>query len=1657
MTALKALTNQPATNGLTFPPLSHDRPSDNEEKSIFAHALIDNELTVLSNTPAFTQMTGMDTVVGRYLPDIFPDLQKNEANLPTSLANQATPYLTQICRPLSDKSARSFNLHVEPLAGFDKLWLVQLINNSDGVSEELRQPNIYHTIFETSPDALLVIDPASQAILDVNPAACELYGYSQQEMRHLEATRLTTDSHLWLTRTQETSTQIFEQSHQRKDGSTFYVEISFSRFSYQEHQLILCTHRDITNRQQAEQKLKKREANYRAIIQDQTELISRYMPDGTINFVNQAYCRFFNKTAAELIGHRFSPLIPVEDQAIVDQAIQNLSVDNPTMTIEHRVIQDNGKIRWQQWTNRLIVDEAGEIVEIQAVGRDITDHKRAEEALKIAYEELESYQGELEMQNSELKRTSAQLELSRRDYQNLYDFAPVSYFTFDQKGVIVKVNLTAANLLDIERKRLLNKPFIVYVMPEYHGKFYQHCYQVLQTGKNQTCEIQLRLADKMIDVQLHSEIERDHEGQSNFIRTVLFDVTIRKQAEMALRQSEERFRTVADFTYDWEYWIDRQGNYLYISPSCERITGYKPIDFLEDTTLLAKITHPDDKNIILHHLDEHVLKKEVYTMQFRLITREGSQKWIGHICQPVYNTQGEFLGRRGSNRDITEQKQAAETLKRSQQFLHNVLNHIPDPLFVKDESHQWTMINDAFAEITGVSKEELIGKSDNDFFPPEEANAAWFEDELAFRTAVSKKHERIFTTVAGSQRMVSTKKAVFEDEAGRKVLVGVMRDITERKQAEEKLQEQKRFIESIADASPNILYVYNIFEDQMIYANSEFGKILGYTPAEVVAMGSRFIPTVMHPVDLVRSSEHFNRLERAGHNEVIEREYQMQHKNGEWRWLLGREVVFKRTIDGKIREILGTAQDITDRRLAEEALRKSEANMRAILNNSLQSFLLIDRDYRILAFNNIAQKRTELIFGKPLAEGDSIYSFVLDKDRFDFDQNFQAALKGQTIVLEKAFTNDSDQKLWFEFNYIPATTDDGEIIGACLTSLDITRRKQADEELRNLSKVFQNSADPIIIENITGQVSNMNDEAVRAYGWERQELLGQSIEFIIPPAHRPQMEQLRGQCREGKNIRNVEAVRWNKAGEALTVLLTLSLLTDEYNQPIGIATIAKDITELKQVEMELQQAKEAAETANKAKSVFLASMSHELRTPLNSILGFAQILQKDANLTSLHQEAITTIRRSGDHLLMLINDILDLSKIEAGRMELRLTTFNLAHFLQNIVEMFQLRAKQKGLAFHYELLAQGPTNVQAVEADERQLRQILLNLLSNALKFTEKGNVTLAVNQLGTFTLPPSPDEDDPNQPPKTVHTIRFEVIDTGLGIPQNKLAEIFEPFRQISENTYFTEGTGLGLAISKRQAELMGSQLHVESIVGQGSRFWFDLDLPESLLMPEVTAPDQVIVGFQGEVKKILVIDDKAENRAVLKTALSDLDFTIFEAVDGLDGLAKAKAHQPDLILVDLRMPNMDGLEMTRRLRQSAAGKKCVIIAVSASAFADSREKSLAAGCDNFITKPIDIPHLLTLIGQQLHLAWVYHSDNQFAQSKEGTTMMAPPAEELALLQTLARRGDIRGILNQLDQLDYRNKQFYPFTAELRQLAKGYQIKQIKLFIKKHQERNYG
>ena len=561
---------------------------------------------------------------------------------------------------------------------------------------------------------------------------------------------------------------------------------------------------------------------------------------------------------------------------------------------------------------------------------------------------------------------------------------------------------------------------------------------------------------------------------------------------------------------------------------------------------------------------------------------------------------------------------------------------------------------------------------------------------------------------------------------------------------------------------------------------------------------------------------------------------------------------------------------------------------------------------------------------------------------------------------------------------VPLRDERGQVVGIMGINQDITRRKEGEKALREAvhsmnhqllstleglrqseekyRAMYEHSLEGIYQVSLEGRMLNANPAMARILGYgSPDELVAELTDIQHQLYANPDEREsfLTSALQHGSLRREVELCR--RDGERIWASINARVVFDEAGRPSLIEGFITDITEHKRAAAERQR-REVAEAANRAKSTFLARMSHELRTPLNSIMGFAQLMLLEPGVSERSLARLNAVFGSGQHLLALIDDVLDLAKIEAGRFELNPQDTSTQELLQLLTATGQVRTSEKNLAFMFMLPPDLPPHIRV---DERRLRQVLLNLIGNAIKFTDQGHVALRVRVLEKH---------------EGSARLRFEVEDTGIGIGEDKLEAIFQPFEQSGDVAHRSAGTGLGLAISRQLVRVMGGELEVHSQLGRGSVFGFEVSVPvvgAPVQRPAVARP--LPVGYAGPKRSVLVVDDVAANRSLLRDLLLQMDFEVFEASDGSAALDAAQRVHPDLILIDSVMPVMTGPNAIVRLREQPEFNKVPIISISASAFADDASRAMAAGANSFLTKPIDVNRLVAEIARHLHIRWAY------------------------------------------------------------------------------------
>ncbi|MEE3716497.1 PAS domain S-box protein [Tumidithrix elongata RA019] len=1042
------------------------------------------------------------------------------------------------------------------------------------------------------------------------------------------------------------------------------------------------------------------------------------------------------------------------------------------------------------------------------------------------------------------------LKESQEKYQTLFQILPIGISITDIEGHMIEGNPAAENILGVTSKDRAN-------LNDGLG------YEIFRPDGSPMPEEEYPCVRALRDNSFVHHVEMDIVRADGSTRSLsvsaapiplekygaaiaYIDITNRKQAETALKASEARFQRIAASSPGAIYIAiqrtDGSAFFEFMSSAGEEIFEVSNDRILQNANLCFEQFHPDDLAGYQEAMARHLETKEAFRHEWRIITPSGKLKWIKANSRLEQRDNGEIAWY-GIILDVSARKLAEQELIHSRDLREEVFNESADAIFLVDHQTLLTVdCNRRAVELFGaVDKAELIGIKGKTLhrhqFSTDESKGILAE--IQARGVWSREIE--YVTLQGSVFWgnIALKLITL---AGRTMQLVRITDISDRKQMEVELIESNRFIQNIADYSAQILYILNPVTWTNLYVNRQSVEILGYTPEEFQLGGSQFFLDILHPDDLPLMSRNIEFWENARDGEILTTEYRMRHKNGSWCWLRSQEVVFARDENNQVVKVLGTAQDISDRKHIENILQEREARIRGIL----------------LAIPDIIN----------LIDANGIYL---------------ESISSSTLV-----------------DIIPQNIDP---IGKPLAEL--VPSEIASSQLQAIQTAL-----------------STHEQQIQ----EQQILVGDRIQY----------EEVR-----------VVPIR----DDAALVMI-------------------RDISDRKQIEIALAQAKEEAEAATRAKSEFLANMSHEIRTPMNGVLGMAQLLST-TNLTDEQKDFVQTIQDSGDALLILINDILDLSKIESGKLELVEETIFLEDVLKSVCNLLNSHAQDKEIDLHYSI---DPNLPVAIAGDGSRLRQILLNLVGNAIKFTQQGSVSISVS---SRSLP-----DDCNQ-----CELMFLVSDSGIGIERDRLDKLFQPFTQADASiSRKYGGTGLGLAISRSLVDLMGGTIWVESRghVGgnpplnwkshqntQGSMFYFTIvasvisaieqspKVSNSLSLIDPTMAQRLPL-------QILLVEDSQINQKLAAYLFKKLGYRLDLAHNGFECIQMLKKQSYEVILMDMQMPVMDGLTATEVIREQLKHpSQPWIIAMTANALPEDRQKCMDAGMNDYISKPIRVEEIIRALTQ--------------------------------------------------------------------------------------------
>jgi PAS domain S-box-containing protein len=936
---------------------------------------------------------------------------------------------------------------------------------------------------------------------------------------------------------------------------------------------------------------------------------------------------------------------------------------------------------------------------------------------------------------------------------------------------------------------------------------------------------------------------------------------------------------------------------------------------------------------------------------------------------------------------LVELAKVNDALQLSETRFREIAGLLPVMIYEMDTGFKLTYANRAAFEILGYSKEDLLkGIKINQLFSEEETNRVLKEFDAIAKGQPSQQHTYVMKRKDGSSLTCEIKSAAIRDKHDNLMgFRGIVNDITERIYREEAY----RFL-----ANKSLQGLMILQDSRVVFVNEVYTKITGYTFEEMQAMSFEYLQKVVHPIDReVVWGRYKDRLDKKDMPEHYE--FRAIRKDGNAIWLEANiSLIGYRGMPAVQVAFL----DITERKHIEVSLRDSQEYLDQIINSIGDPIFVKDSEHRLVLVNDaecaLAGRSREELLGK------TDYDFF-PKEQVDifWKQDDLVLESGEENVNEETITDPQGSIRTIVTKKTLHIGKEGEkfIVGVIR---DISERKRAEEELHKkdillgaasvatnilltepdldsaINQTLELLGESIGIDRVyifeTSKLETDEYLASRRFEWVRDNVAslldnpdlpdrpfhpGRSNWIKMLSAGHPINYSVREVpisdriILESQNIKSflaipivIEGKFWGFIGfedchsERIWSGAEVPILQ-------ALAASIGGAISRKKVEDELRMAKEAAEYAAKAKSDFLANMSHEIRTPMNAVIGLTGLLMQTP-LNREQRDYAETIRGSGDSLLSIINDILDFSKIDGGKMDLEAQPFKLRSCIEESLGLVVTKAHEKGLDLDFAIDSSTP---EFIIGDPGRLRQILANLLSNAVKFTEKGEVTISVSS---------------QMLEGTCHKIHFAIKDTGIGIPEDKMSRLFQSFSQVdSSTTRKYEGTGLGLAISKKLVELMGGIIWVESQVGTGSIFHFEImakatsikSVKKSSTRPESAFPEE-----QNRALRVLLAEDNIINQKVMLRMLNKLGYFADVAFNGLEVLQALERQPYDVILMDIQMPEMDGFEATRAIRKLwASADQPKIIAITAYALEGDREKCLEAGMDDYISKPVKMEEL--------------------------------------------------------------------------------------------------
>ncbi|HVD99426.1 MAG TPA: PAS domain S-box protein [Cytophagaceae bacterium] len=1113
-------------------------------------------------------------------------------------------------------------------------------------------------------------------------------------------------------------------------------------------------------------------------------------------------------------------------------------------------------------------------------------------------------------------------------------------------------------------------------------------------------------------VNPENNISQEHLDEIHFLRQRVQELENQKQnSDRILQESEERMQEALEQIGAFAISIDADDKITFSNDAFLDFTGWHKDDIIGKdwrTLLTIEETREQDNREL-----EEVIKQGnlVNRIKRKIRTADGSVKSLRFNIVYQNNSEGKIAGTTLIGEDITEKKKKIKALKEGDERLKDLFENANDLIQVFSLDGQIQLANKAWRDTLHYEEEEISNLNFRDIIHPDHR-----EDTLEHLNNILKgkkddKFETVLTSKHGRNINVIASVNIRYDKDVPVLFRGIFHDNTEHMRSE-RAQKLYYKISTLAINSDNLESLcYNIHMElkELIAVNNfhvalfdrdknllNFPYYVDETQGERSTTFKRPIakalteyslfnenPTFLYEEDILLLAKE-KTVELLGPVPKIWLGVPLKLENR----TIGVICVKSHSDRNKYKKrhlelldfISGQIALVIERKRNEEKIIAQTARLNAIFESSSHLIWSVNRSRGLTSFNH---NYAEAIYSKYhiypeldfTSENPKILMLSSPEYHDEVNRYYKEAFEGIAQHYETKGRDKNGRDIWRETFLNPIFLPDGRIEEVSGISHDITEKKQfnlslqeSEEKFRNIFESFQ---DIYYRTDIYGKIMMMSPSGCEISGFSQEEVIGKNITDFYVGTDK-QFNIIKRLLMHG-SIKNYESKLLLKDGSFIQAISNIRFIYNKDGKPVAIEGVARDITFLKKATEELLKAKEIAEKSLKVKESFLANMSHEIRTPMNGMIGMVDLLI-ETPLNEEQNKYVLTIKKSSETLLRILNDILDLSKMEAGKMQLRLTSINLESTIEKLHALFYQQAHLKGIDLYYSIASNVP---KYLVADETRLLQILSNLTSNSIKFTEHGSVSINI------TL---------ENKKENVNKIRVEITDTGIGISDNNLQKLFNYFSQVdNSSTKSYGGTGLGLAISKELCKMMNGEIGVRTRINEGSTFWFTFEANESKRGNETRPNGDEVVRITGRFKKynpkILLVDDNHVNQLVASEILKKSGCTVETANNGLEAIEKVRNNTYDLIFMDIQMPQMDGTEATREIKKLGIPNLPPIIAMTAYAMEEDREKFLSAGMDDYIAKPIKSEVLINKIAEKLNLddkSDYFSVNNDLSENKE-------------------------------------------------------------------------